>query len=115
MDSNTVNRVGASCGRQNYHPTIAITGQSLSPAMGHDPNLDADGMVSSLAVAPWFTTGTAASDEFRAALAAYGKGVQPYQAGWGWVSGQLLEKAGAKPPEPPTSAAIRDGLWSITN
>src|SRR5256885_577556 len=71
MDSNTVNRVGASCGRQNYHPTIAITGQSLSPAMEHDPNLDADGMVSSMAVSPWFTTGTPATDEFRAALAAY--------------------------------------------
>ena len=115
MDSNTVNRVGASCGRQNFHPTIAITGQSLSPAMEHDPNLDADGMVSSMAVSPWFTTGTPATDEFRAALAAYGKGAQPYQAVWGWVSGKLLEKAGANLPEPPTTEAILDGLGSIKN
>jgi len=113
FDSNTVNRVGASCARQNYRPTIAITGQSLSGAMENDPNLD--GMVSSMAVSPWFTTGTPSTDEYRAAMAAYGKGVPPYTATWGWVSGKLLEKAAANLPEPPTTKALLDGLWSIQN
>jgi hypothetical protein len=31
----------------------------------------------------------------------------------GWVAGKLLQRAGAKLPEPPTSEAILQGLWTI--
>ena len=111
MDPNTVGRIAASCARQNSHPTIALMGTALAAFMERDPNLD--GLVAHTTIVPWFTSGTPATDEFQSAMAQFGKDVSPYTAVWGWVSGKLLEKAGANLPEPPTTAAILDGLWSI--
>src|SRR5205823_11744271 len=54
-------------------------------------------------------------DELRPAVATDGKRGEHTQAVWGWVCGKVLEKAGANLPEPPTTAAILDGLWSIKN
>ena len=111
MDTNTIGRVAASCARQSYRPTIAASGQLLAAFMEEDPNLD--GMVASFAVVPWFAAGTPATDALRNGLARFAKDVPLYQAVWGWVSGKLLEKAGANLPEPPTTEAILNGLWSI--
>jgi hypothetical protein len=44
----------------------------------------------------------------------FGAGLRPAgQTAGAWVSGKILERAAAHLPEPPTSAAILAGLWSI--
>jgi branched-chain amino acid transport system substrate-binding protein len=68
-------------------------------------------------VFPFFQSGTPATDEYRAALSKHGGGkiVPGVGTATGWVAGKLLEKAGAGLPEPPTSQAILQGLWSLKN
>lgn len=74
------------------------------------------GFVADSPVFPWFRTGTPATDEFAAAFGKYGKnvtlGVGPPT---GWVAAKVLEKAGKNIPEPPTAAAILEGLWTFRN
>jgi branched-chain amino acid transport system substrate-binding protein len=54
--------------------------------------------------------------EFLNAMKAYLPGTPPgpSEAG-GWTSGKLFERAAAAMTEPPTTAALLEGLWSIKN
>ncbi len=80
--------------------------------MKDDPNLA--GIVGSTNVFPWFQTGTAATDEFQQVMKTAGKGIaRGVGAANGWVTGKLLERATRNLPEPPTTEAILQGLWSI--
>ncbi|HVW34121.1 MAG TPA: ABC transporter substrate-binding protein, partial [Acidimicrobiia bacterium] len=114
LDPNSILRLGASCARQGYHPIIGMTAGEVSDSMRQDPNLD--GAVTVSNIFPWFQTGTPATDEFQAALAKFGPqlehGVGPAT---GWTSGKLFGKAAAAMPEPPTTEAILQGLWSVKN
>ena len=111
-DSNSTNRIAASCVRQSFHPQFAIGHGIALDRHAEDPNLD--GMISSTTVFPYFQTGTPAADEFHSAVKSSGKagniGVAMAQ---GWTSGKLMEKAGVALPEPPTTEAILQGLWRI--
>lgn len=111
-DSNSLGRIAASCTRQNWHPQFA-TGHSI-PQERHkeDPNLD--GLIAASAIVPYFRTGTPGTDEFHAAVKQFGK-TASISVGMvqGWTSGKLLERAGGHLPEPPTTAAVLAGLWSI--
>ena len=111
-DSNSLGRIAASCARQSWHPQFA-TGHSI-PQDRHkdDPNLD--GLISASAIVPYFRTGTPGTDEFHAAVAQFNKGADISVAlVQGWTSGKLLERAGTHMSEPPTTAAVLSGLWSI--
>ena len=49
-------------------------------------------------------------------MRAFGNGVmRGYAVAEGWVSGKLFERATAQLAEPPTTAGILSGLWSIKN
>jgi branched-chain amino acid transport system substrate-binding protein len=49
-------------------------------------------------------------------MAQFQKGVAPTGSHTvGWVAAKVFEKAAAAMPEPPTSAAVLDGLWKIRN
>ena len=112
LDSNTVGRVAASCARQGFKPLFAIPGGVVAERMKDDPNLA--GIVGSTNAFPWFQTGTPATDEFQQVMKAQGKGIaRGVGAANGWVTGKLLERATKNLPEPPTSDAILQGLWSI--
>ena len=112
LDPNSITRLGSACRRQSYDVTIAAASILVTDQHRKDKNLD--GMYSASFVFPWFQRGTPATDEFQGALKSFGQGMTP-GAGppVGWVSGKLLEKAAANMPEPPTSQAILDGLWSV--
>ena len=112
LDPNSIYRLASACRRQGYNATLAAPTILITEAHSKDDNLQ--GMYAPSFVFPWFQRGTPATDEFQAALKSHGGGISPGPGQpVGWVSGKLLEKAAANLPEPPTSAAILDGLWSL--
>lgn len=110
LDQNSMSRLGAACARQAYRPTFAMVGQATAEAMKEDPNLV--GAVSSSSVFPYFQLGTAATDEFHAAVRGYGA-TPSVGLSFGWAAGKLLERAGMNLSEPPTKELVLDGLWSL--
>jgi branched-chain amino acid transport system substrate-binding protein len=112
LDANSIGRISSSCARQGYKPIYATVSSILTEQQQDDPNLA--GMIASSTGFVWFQTGTPATDEFQTAVRLMGsnvpKGIGPTV---GWTAGKLLERAGAALPEPPTSAALLNGLWSI--
>jgi branched-chain amino acid transport system substrate-binding protein len=112
LDQASLGRVGRACGRQAYKPVFAMCGPCSADFHKEDPNLD--GSIAESTVFPDFQTGTPATDEFQQAFAALGKGLGKGSGiPLGWVTGKLLEKAGANLPEPPTTQALLEGLWTI--
>ena len=112
LDSASITRVARACGRQAYQPLYATGGAGLADYLKDDPELA--GAVSSTYVFPYFQTNTPATAEFQHAFRKYGKGiVVGNNPALGWVSGKLFERATAHLPEPPTSAAILAGLWTL--
>ena len=112
LDTTSLRRFAASCARQAYRPLIVPPGNVIADDMKDDPNLE--GTLGPLNVFPWFQTGTAATDEFQQAMRAFAPNL-PRAAGHpvGWTAGKLLERAGTRFSEPPTSRDILQGLWSI--
>ena len=112
LDQNSIRRFTAACARQGYRPTYLLLSAVIEDAQEQNPELAGAAGVTN--VFPWFQTGTPATDEFRTAFQALG-GNQRLNVGvtMGWVAGKLLQRAGAKLPEPPTSEAILEGLWAI--
>ena len=112
LDQTSAVRAAASCARQGYRPIWALAGQGVSDYFKDDPNLV--GTLASSGTFPYFQTGTPATDEFQAALRRFGsKLTNGVGLSVGWTAGKLLEKAAARMAEPPTSAALLEGLWSI--
>jgi branched-chain amino acid transport system substrate-binding protein len=112
LDTSSTRRLASACTRQGYHPQLATAGEGTAHDMNGDPKLD--GLLAVSPVFPYIQTGTAATDEFQEAMKLYGNGI-PYGAGpsTGWVAGKLLERAGARLSEPPTTASVLAGLWTI--
>jgi branched-chain amino acid transport system substrate-binding protein len=104
----------SACARQSYRPTYGMMLSMVDAEQKDDANLA--GAVASSVAFPYFQSGTPATDEFATAFRAYGGGVAPgLGIAQGWTGAKLLEKATARLPEPPTTTAILDGLWSIKN
>jgi len=113
-DGATARRVATSCARQGYHPIYSIAGPAVDERLTGAANDVLDGTLGAVATFPYVVTGTAATDEFHAALARYGTG-EPLSAATaqGWVSAKLFERAVAGGDGPITSDRILDGLWSL--
>jgi branched-chain amino acid transport system substrate-binding protein len=114
LDPNSVTRVAASCARQGFRPTYAITGSLVTDAQKSDPNLAS--LIAASDVFPYFQSGTPATDEFQKVIGSYGRdtiGTAGMGAAVGWVTAKLFEKATANLAEPPTSRSILEGLWKI--
>jgi len=115
-EASTFLRVSASCARQSFHPLYASASTVINDTLAKDPNFMRDGFVANAATFPYFQDDTPATAEFHDAIARFGSGLKASGGlALGWVSGKILEKAGARMPEPPTTQAILDGLWSINN
>ena len=108
----TIPRFAESCARQNYRPVIGIASSMANSDQAKNPTLD--GMLLTVYTFPWIQSTTPATAEFQAAMKHYAPQLGA-GAGHsvGWVSAKLFEKAAARTPEPPTSAAVLEGLWSI--
>ena len=112
LDPTSISRLALSCARQGYHPTFATLASLAVDRFKADPNLD--GMYATSPLFPYFQSGTPATDEYRQALRAYDEKAEPSVGlATGWVAAKLFEKAAAIMPEPPTSEAVLQGLWSI--
>ena len=112
LDSNSLRRMAASCARQGYRPILSsISGIGVDD-MKNDPNLD--NLLIASNVFPYFQNDTPATAEFHQAFAQFGMGIAP-SAGvaTGWTAGKLLERAMGRISEPPTTADLLRGLWSI--
>jgi branched-chain amino acid transport system substrate-binding protein len=114
MDANSTVRLARSCRAVNYTPQYAMVASSNGPQVQSDPNLD--GAVIGSVTIPWFFTANPAVVEYQTTLKRFGPGVPVNPASLiGWVSAKLFELATRNLPDPPTSQAILDGLWSIKN
>jgi branched-chain amino acid transport system substrate-binding protein len=112
LDSASLTRVAAACARQGFRPTYATASGLVADRLKDDPNLD--GMVAGTNVFPSFQSGTPATDEYQRAMRTFGEGTALGEGPpLGWAAGKILERAGANLGEPPTSAALLQGLWSI--
>ena len=108
----TFRNIVASCTRQGYRPTYGMTLSMVEEGQKDDSTLQ--GAMASALVFPYFQTGTPATDAFATALRNYGQGLTPgLGLTQGWTGGKLLERAAAALPEPPTTGAILNGLWSV--
>lgn len=111
-DINTAGRVAAACRRQDYRPLIGLFSNQLVASTA--ANADLDGAVIAVQHFPWMASDTPGRQEFQAAFARYLPKVAILPAhGLGWLNGKVFELAGMNLPEPPTTDAILDGLWSI--
>jgi branched-chain amino acid transport system substrate-binding protein len=113
IDQNSISRISSSCARQNFKPAFALLSSIMSSEQSEDQNIAQ--LVGATPVAPWFQSGTPATDEFQGAVRKFG--VKALTAGTitGWTSGKLFEKATTNLPEPASTAAILQGVWSIKN
>jgi branched-chain amino acid transport system substrate-binding protein len=112
VDQNSTGRAATACSRQGYRPTYALTHPGVSDALKDNPLLD--GAIGGSGVFPWFQSNTPASADFQHARATFGASLaNGASLASGWTAGKILELAGANLPEPPTSAALLEGLWSI--
>ena len=113
MDPNSLRRIAASCNRQGHQFIYATSLVVAQDDMKRDANLDGR-LVTMANVFPYFEADTPATREFQAVLKQYGAGLGlSGMLSNGWVTGKILEKAAARMPEPPTTAALLAGLWSL--
>jgi branched-chain amino acid transport system substrate-binding protein len=112
MDGNSVSRIITSCSRQGFRPTYAIPSHAANPSLLQSP--DFEGATVTSQAFPWFAGDTPARAEFQKAMATYRPGV-PLAGSHtlGWTAAKLFERAAENIPEPPTAAAVLEGLWRI--
>ena len=114
FDQNSLGRLASSCARQGFKPTYSTAASLVDARQKDDPNLK--GMVAATNVMPWFETGTPATDEFQAAVKAFGGGlVLGVGTATGWTGGKLLEQAARAFPASPTNEDVLRGLWAVKN
>ena len=111
-DTNSLERLARDCAAQGYHPTYAITGQSLSASMADDSNFN--GMAVAEPYFPWFDTATPSQQAYQAAMQTYAPGVVRNMASAEmWAAGELVTAADQYLGADPTSAQFFEGLWSL--
>jgi branched-chain amino acid transport system substrate-binding protein len=114
MDINSLGRIAGACARQGYRPTFAFHQNTAVPANAANPALE-NAAIAGTAF-PWFANDTVATAEFQSLMARYAPGMPVIgNHAVGWVAAKLFERATQNLSEPPTAAAILDGLWSIRN
>jgi branched-chain amino acid transport system substrate-binding protein len=111
-DQSSVNRLAVSCARQGFRPMISTT----SPVGSQAQAPEVDGLWGSTSFFPWFQDNTPATQEYQAAVEQFGLAKEAGAASTaGWAAAKLFEKAAQNLPEPPTTEAILEGLWSLQN
>ena len=111
LDTSGFERFTGSCVRQGYRP-IFVNPSGQADRM--KDNRQIDGMVAIGLTFPYFQTGTPATDAFHRAMRQYAPGETLEQGtSQGWASAKLFERAAGQLGEPPTSAEILNGLWTV--
>jgi branched-chain amino acid transport system substrate-binding protein len=114
MDASSNDRIARSCDSVGYHPHLVTNAQAATQNSLQDPLLN--GFLLGVQVEPPVVTGSAAVDEMKSAMARYAPGtVVDTNVMIGWTAAKLFEAATKNLAEPPTSASVLDGLWSLKN
>jgi branched-chain amino acid transport system substrate-binding protein len=113
--ANVGQRVIQSCVRQHYNPVYVVPASAYSDSLlklAKSAGLKLMTVPSDTFL--WFINKGTAYKEFQTAMRKYAKGVSlgPPIA-LGWLSGKLLEVAGANLPDNPTSQDLLDGLYAL--
>lgn len=112
MDANAIRAVAQACARQGYRPLISWTAAQAISSQAEDPNLD--GALIAGTVAPWVSADTPGRKEFQEAMATFAAGAEPTGGHMmGWVAAKVFELGAKSLPEPPTSAALLEGLGAV--
>jgi branched-chain amino acid transport system substrate-binding protein len=113
-DAATVNRVATSCARQNFKFQYVSIGLGLSETQESFPPLE--GMMGTLATAPWMVTSTPATAELHNIMKQYAPGVTMNSViVAAWNAAKLTQAASAQLPDNPTSQDVLEGLWRLRN
>jgi branched-chain amino acid transport system substrate-binding protein len=114
LDASSNSRLARSCDSIGYKPVLVSNGQAATQNSLADPRLN--GFLLGVQVRPPFGAANPAVDAFKAAMAKYAPGI-PVDTNVmvGWVAAKLFEAATTHLSEPPTSASVLAGLWSIKN
>ena len=115
LDPNSIHRVASSCAGISFHPQLANPGQTTTPDLASDPNLD--GLDTELGYAPWMATNIPQVALYQKVMGQYGAGVQLDGSSiQGWVTAQMfLAGVSNLPAGNITSAQVLAGMDSIKN
>jgi branched-chain amino acid transport system substrate-binding protein len=114
LDTNSDFRLLQNCQSVGYHPVFVTGGALATPALARSPL--AKGILVVLPEIPPSHLTNPSIARFKQVLDQYAPGLDVDTATMnGWVSAQLLQAASGAISEPPTSASILQGLWSIKN
>ncbi len=115
LDPDSIHRAASSCAGIDYHPQLVTAGQTTTPDMSSDPNLN--GLDTELGYAPWTATNIPEVATFQQVMSEYGAGVQLDGSSiQGWVSAQMFLAGTSKLPAGNVSSAqILAGMDSIKN
>jgi len=114
LDGNSVHRFAKSCDSVGYHPLYTGITSATREDFAKNPLLD--GYVGGYFELPWFRTDNPLIAEHLQVIKKYAPDVSPGpQSASGWAVAKLFEIAAQNVSEPPTSASILHGLYSIRN
>jgi branched-chain amino acid transport system substrate-binding protein len=112
LDTNSDFRLLRNCNSVGFHPIFVTGGALATPALAQYPL--AEGALIAMAEIPPSHVSNPSIAQFQSVLQQYAPGLTITTGTMnGWVSAQLLEAASAAISEPPTSASILQGLWTI--
>jgi branched-chain amino acid transport system substrate-binding protein len=112
MDSNSIDRVAASCASIGYHPIFSWASSVTLDRHRTDPNLA--GAILPIPEFPWFLPSNPAIQQFQETVARYAPGLTVGGASEnGWVSAELFGAAATHLSATPTSEDILRGLAAI--
>jgi branched-chain amino acid transport system substrate-binding protein len=110
-------KIAGDCARQGYHPLWILAQGAFASNYRTDANFD--GAIGPVGVFPWFDDATAATHEFRQALAKYWPNfdafISPYNATATWAALQLFKTAAATLPDSPapTPADTTNAIYAL--
>ena len=111
MDGPSVHRVAKSCAGVGYNPQYVNAFNDID-----NTNPVFENFVGATPTYPWFETSLPAIAEYHAVLKKFAPDLKPtLQGAFGWTAAKLFEIAARNMPEPPTSQAVLDGLYSMKN
>ena len=112
LDTASVQRLAASCARQNYRPIFGVADLLALPVLQSDPNLQ--GSVVGTKLAPWVDLGVPGFKQMSEAFARYAPGVTPSgSSAAGWAFASLFAEAAKNLPADPTPADVVKGVGQI--
>jgi branched-chain amino acid transport system substrate-binding protein len=114
LDSNSHQRLMASCAKVGYHPVDVLTTVQMSADFKTDSNMDGAVIVSNNL--PWFLADNPAIADYQTTLRQYAPGA-PFDASStnGWVAAKAFELAlrALPPAQAPTSRDVLGGLYGF--